>query len=122
MSCWDAAAVPRSSGANSLDTVADNDGDATPRPIPDNARAISTKAMPVECAASANTPIDTTTAEVPTTAKVRSPIRTARYPAKGAMVEKTMGRGNDKKPTADWSWRYPKEYSSSNGVRKNPPR
>ena len=76
----------------------------------------------MECPASANTPIDSTTAVVPTTAEVRSPMRTARYPAKGAMAENTIGRGNDKKPTADWLWRYPKEYSSSSGVRKNPPR
>ncbi len=105
MSCWEAAAVPRSSGANSLDTVADSDGDATPRPMPDSANAISTRARPVECPANAKTPMDSTTAVVPTTARERSPTRTARYPAKGAMVENTMGRGNDKKPTNDWLWR-----------------
>ncbi len=78
MSCCEAAAVPRSSGANSLATVADSEGEATPRPIPDSTRATSTRARPAAWPARANTPMDSTTAEVPMTAEARSPMRTAR--------------------------------------------
>ena len=49
----------------------------------------------------ANTSIEAKTARVPVTAVVRSPTRTATYPAMGAHSEKASGRGMTSSPAAD---------------------
>src|SRR4051794_19911786 len=92
VSCWAAEAMPKFDSSTALATEAAIDGVAMPEPSPDKASAHMIRASPEWVPTMANTSIDPTMVRLPVTADIRSPTRTATYPAMGAEIEKTSGR------------------------------
>ena len=98
ISCWAAPAIPRFSSSTALATLAAIEGDDTPSPTPASMSAPMTARFPAPGSTVVHASMDATTARVPTIPAVRSPRRTARYPATGAVSENDSGRAIDRSP------------------------